>query len=95
MITTSHWLSPVIEPLPNLYFDVASIVTYDTKPETLALVAKRLRQLGLRRVVYGSDRAGTANDRSKGTWDWGAFLRLPLTEDEFKAIAYNVTPYVR
>jgi predicted TIM-barrel fold metal-dependent hydrolase len=81
--------------MKNVYFDVASEVTRDTPPETLALVARRLRQLGLQRVVYGSDRAGTKDDRSAGIWDWKAFRRLPLTEKEFRMIAANVTPYAR
>jgi predicted TIM-barrel fold metal-dependent hydrolase len=81
--------------LKNVYFDVASEVTRTTPQETLNLVARRLRQIGLRRVLYGSDRAGTPDDRSAGTWDWKAFRRLPLTEDEFRTIAENVTPYAR
>jgi predicted TIM-barrel fold metal-dependent hydrolase len=82
--------------MKNVYFDVASEVTRDTPPETLAFIAKRLRQLGLWRVLYGSDRAGTRDDRSrKGNWDWAAFRRLPLTEKEFRTIAENVAPYMR
>jgi predicted TIM-barrel fold metal-dependent hydrolase len=80
--------------MKNVYFDVASEVTRDTPPETLTLVARRLRQLGLRRVLYGSDRAGTLDDRSKGIWDWTAFRRLPLTDEEFRRIAENVAPYM-
>ena len=79
----------------NVYFDVASEVTRDTPPEVLALVAKRLRQVGLKHVLYGSDRAGTQDDRSRGIWDWAAFRRLPLTEEEFRTIAENVMPYLR
>jgi predicted TIM-barrel fold metal-dependent hydrolase len=67
--------------MKNVYFDVASEVTRDTPPETLALVAKRLRQVGLKHVLYGSDRAGTKDDRSAGIWDWKAFRRLPLTDE--------------
>jgi predicted TIM-barrel fold metal-dependent hydrolase len=81
--------------MKNVYFEVASEVTLDTPPETLALVAKRLRQLGLQRVLYGSDRAGTREDRSKkGNWGWNAFRHLPLTEQEFRIIAGNVVPFM-
>jgi predicted TIM-barrel fold metal-dependent hydrolase len=82
--------------MKNVYFEVAGEVTLDTAPETLALVAKRLRQLGLQRVLYGSDRAGTREDRSKkGNWGWDAFRRLPLTEQEFRIITGNVVPFMQ
>jgi predicted TIM-barrel fold metal-dependent hydrolase len=82
--------------MKNIYFEVSSEVTHETPPATLELVAKRIRQLGLQRVVYGSDRAGTRDDRSKsGNWDWSAFKRLPLTKAEFRIIANNVAPYLR
>jgi predicted TIM-barrel fold metal-dependent hydrolase len=80
--------------LKNLYFDVASMVTRNTSPETLTLVAKRLRQLGLRRFLFASDRApGGSNDTPKDAWE--AFRRLPLAEEEFRAIAENTAPYLR
>jgi predicted TIM-barrel fold metal-dependent hydrolase len=81
--------------MKNVYFDVASMVTRDTPQATLELVAKRIRQLGIRHVLYGSDRAGTSEDRSRGTWDWTAFHRLPLTAEEFRAIASNIAPFMR
>lgn len=81
--------------MKNVYFDVASMVTRDTPQATLELVARRIRQLGIRRVLYGSDRAGTSEDRSRGTWDWAAFQRLQLTAEEFRAIAGNIAPYMR
>src|SRR5262249_18542068 len=63
----------------NLYFDVASCVTArePRSAENLALVAKRVRQLGLERVLFGSDRADTFNDPPKEAWM--NFRRLPLT----------------
>jgi predicted TIM-barrel fold metal-dependent hydrolase/ketosteroid isomerase-like protein len=80
--------------MKNLSFDVGSMVTRNTSPETLALVAKRLRQLGLRRVLFASDRVPErSNDSPKDAWE--AFRRLPLTEAEFKAIADNTAPYLR
>jgi len=80
--------------MKNVYFDVASMVTRNTSPQTLELVAKRLRQLGLRRVLFASDRApGGANDSPRDAWD--AFLRLPLGREEFRTVAENVAPYLR
>jgi predicted TIM-barrel fold metal-dependent hydrolase len=80
--------------MKNVYTDVASMVTRNTPPETLELVAKRLRQFGLQRVLFGSDRSpGFGNDSPKDAWE--AFRRLPLTEKEFRIIAENVAPYMR
>ena len=41
--------------LRNVYFDVATIVADESTPGDGALVAQRIRQLGLERVLYGSD----------------------------------------
>jgi predicted TIM-barrel fold metal-dependent hydrolase len=80
--------------MKNVYFDVASMVTRNTRPEVLALVAKRLRQLGLQRVLFASDRApGGSNDTPKDAWE--AFRRLSLSEAEFRKVAGNVAPYMR
>jgi predicted TIM-barrel fold metal-dependent hydrolase len=77
----------------NVYFDVAGIVLRATSPNTLDLIAKRLRQLGMRRILFGSDRAGTINAPPGQAWE--AFGRLPLTQDEFRTVAENVAPYLR
>lgn len=80
--------------MKNVYVDVASMVTRDTSPETLKLVAQRLRQFGLRHVLFASDRSpGFGNDSPKDAWE--AFRRLPLTEKEFRIVAENVAPYMR
>jgi uncharacterized protein len=75
----------------NLWFDVASIVDRDIKPETAALVVKRIRQVGVGRVLYGTDSAQGANLRPRESW--AAFRKLPLSPAEFAHIAANVPPY--
>jgi predicted TIM-barrel fold metal-dependent hydrolase len=80
--------------MKNVFVDVASMVTSNTSPETLTLVAKRLRQFGLQRVLFASDRSpGFGNESPKDAW--AAFGRLPLTEKEFRTVAENVAPYMR
>jgi predicted TIM-barrel fold metal-dependent hydrolase len=80
--------------MKNVYTDVAGMVTHNTRPEILELVAKRLRQFGLRRVLFGSDRSpGFGNESPKDAWE--SFRRLPLTEEEFRVIAGNAAPYAR
>jgi predicted TIM-barrel fold metal-dependent hydrolase len=80
--------------MKNVYTDVAGMVTHNTSPETLELVAKRLRQYGLKRVLFASDRVpGFGNESPKTAWE--SFRRLPLTEKEFRIIAGNIAPYMR
>ena len=78
----------------NVYVDVALSVVAATPPETLELVARRLRQFGLDHVLFGSDRAPGVNGDEPRT-AWQAFLRLPLTAEEFRTVAGNVAPYLR
>jgi predicted TIM-barrel fold metal-dependent hydrolase len=77
----------------RLWFDVTTVATADMSPGTAALVAARIRRVGLARVVYGSDAAAGDNLRPREAW--AAFRRLPLTDEEFAAIAGNVVPYLR
>jgi predicted TIM-barrel fold metal-dependent hydrolase len=77
----------------RLWFDVASCVDVDISPANAALVVKRIRQVGVKRILYGSDAAAGSNLRPRESW--AAFRRLPLTEAEFRQIAKNVAPYFR
>ncbi len=76
----------------RLWFDVATCVDLNISPANAALVAKRIRQLGVKRILYGSDAAVGDNLRPRESW--ATLRRLPLTESEFKQIARNVTPYL-
>lgn len=77
----------------NVWFDVTSVVTADISPDDARLVAARLRQVGLSRVLYGSDAFFGGNPAPREGW---ALLRkLPLTNRELRTIAGNVAPYMR
>lgn len=76
----------------RLWFDVTGVVLADSSPETMQLIAGRIRQLGVQRVLYGSDAAVGTNLPKHG---WATFRRLPLTDEEFRTIANNVPPYLR
>ena len=77
----------------NVYFDVATNVTEETTPENAALVARRIRQVGARRVLYGSDLSPPGGSIASG---WRIFRdRVPLTADELRTIAGNVTRFAR
>jgi predicted TIM-barrel fold metal-dependent hydrolase len=77
----------------NLYFDVTTVVLAKASADQLTLIARRLRQLGLQRVLYGSDASAGGNLPPRD--GWAAFGRLPLTEAEFRTIARNVPSYMR
>jgi hypothetical protein len=75
----------------NLYFDVATIVAAETTPEEAALIARRVRQVGATRVLYGSDLSPPGGSVRAG---WEIFRsRVPLSAEEFRTIAGNVTRF--
>lgn len=74
----------------NLYFDFATVADGQSA-EVLRTFAKRIRQVGPQRVLYGTDLAPPAARQS-----WLTFrTTVPLTDDEFRTIAGNVAPYFR
>jgi predicted TIM-barrel fold metal-dependent hydrolase len=77
----------------HLYFDVTTVALPAAPAEQLQLIASRIRQLGLRRVLYGSDAATGGNLRPRE--GWAAFRKLPLTAAEIQVIADNVPSYLR
>src|SRR2546423_2751851 len=77
----------------NLWFDVTTVVDRNISPANAALVVRRIRQVGVERILYGSDAPVGNNLRPRE--GWAAFRRLPLTEDEFARIAKNLAPYLR
>lgn len=79
--------------LRNLYFDVATIVADETTPAEAALVAQRIRQIGPKRTLYGSDLTPPGGTVKRG---WEIFrTKVPLTDREFRQIAHNETKFVR
>jgi hypothetical protein len=77
----------------QLWFDVATVVDGNPSPETVELVARRIRQVGTERTLYGSDAA--IGDNLRPQEGWAAFQGLPLHAAEFEQIASNVAPYFR
>jgi predicted TIM-barrel fold metal-dependent hydrolase len=76
----------------RLYFDVTALGAPAT-PETARHWAAMVRRAGLDRIVFGSD--ATLRDLTPGG-AWSALRTLlPLTDDEFHAIATNGLPYMR
>jgi predicted TIM-barrel fold metal-dependent hydrolase len=79
--------------MKNVWFDATTVVRPGMAPDELQQITARIRQLGVERVLYGSDAA--ANPLAYPRAGWEAFQRLPLTEAEFRVIANNVAPYMQ
>lgn len=79
--------------MSRVWFDATVVVRPGMSAEAMQRIAMRVRQLGIERVLYGSDAA--ANPLTYPKAGWGAFRRLPLTDAEFRIIAENIAPYAR
>lgn len=79
--------------MKNVWFDATTVVRPGMSPDELQQITARIRQLGVERVLYGSDAA--VNPLAYPQAGWEAFQRLPLTEAELRVIANNVAPYMR
>lgn len=77
----------------RLVFDVSDAAYGATTPEQAALIVRRMRQIGLDRLFYGSDAAYLGHPDPAASW---AFLRktLPLDEGEFARLRDNEAPYL-
>ena len=79
----------------NLYFDVAQAAeVVRGNQETLQKIANHMRQIGMSRIYYGSDSPRGAGIPPKQSWE-KFYSDVPLTQEEFRAIANNVAPWVR
>jgi len=79
--------------MEKVWFDTTAVVLPDMSPDELQRIAARIRQIGVQRVLYGSDAPTSPITYPKA--GWAAFQRLPLTNAELRVIANNITPYMR
>lgn len=67
---------------------MTTVIDLNTAPQQAALVAHRVRQIGVKRVLCES--ATPHGERPAQREAWGAFKRLtPLSEAKFEPIAGN------
>ena len=78
--------------MSRFYFDVSGVAGLGNWKERAAVIVARVRQLGVERVLYGSD--GAVGENSPRT-ALAVFRQLPLTPEEFRTIESNVAPYMR
>jgi predicted TIM-barrel fold metal-dependent hydrolase len=79
--------------MARVYFDVSGVAGLGQWVEKANLIATRIRQLGVGRILYGSDGARGSNPSPREAW--AAFRRLPLSDVEFRTIENNVAPYMK
>lgn len=78
--------------MTHVYFDVSGVAGLGDWRDKRDLIATRIRQLGLQRILFGSD--GTP-DLLRPRDAWAMFRELPLTDAELDLIMSNVAPYLR
>jgi uncharacterized protein len=78
--------------MAHVYFDVSGVMGYGQWQKKMTLLVKRLRQLGVERILFGSDGARGENLAPREAWR--AFRELPLTEAEFHTIESNVLQFM-
>ena len=69
--------------MKNVYFDVCGIAMPGRWEKKADLVVRRIRQIGVSRLLYGSDAAIADNLPKDALNRW---RRLPLTQEEFRQI---------
>ena len=76
----------------NVLFDVSGVAGIGEWKQRADRIVERIRQLGVARIVYGSDGAVPGNSPREA---WAAFRQLPLNQEEFRTIAANTAPYLQ
>lgn len=77
----------------QVWLDAASFARPGLSPADARRLVQRLRQVGMGRVLYGSETAVGAEVPPSDAW--AAFRSLPLTDAEATRVANNVMPYLR
>ena len=76
-----------------VYFDITNVAGFGNWERKKELIAKRTREIGVERVLFGSD--GYFGGGVTPAQALSDFRRLPLSEKEFRTIESNVAPYMR
>jgi predicted TIM-barrel fold metal-dependent hydrolase len=76
----------------HLYFDISGVAGLGDWKSKKQLIASRIREVGIHRILFGSDSAWTNFTPLQAV---AAFHELPLTREEFLVIDNNVAPYIR
>lgn len=77
----------------QVWLDASSFARPGLSPADARRVVRRLRQVGMERVLYGSETVVGLEVPPRDAW--AAFRSLPLTDAEAARVAKNVMPYLR
>jgi len=79
--------------MANVYFDICGVAGVGRWKEKKVLIAQRIRQIGIGRILWGSD--GAFGGGMTPAQALQAYRELPLTSEEFHTIDTNIAPYMR
>jgi hypothetical protein len=74
--------------MAHVYFDICGVAGFGKWQAKKALIAGRIRQIGVKRILWGSDGAfggGITPEKAMR-----AYRQLPLSVDEFHTIDTNI-----
>lgn len=80
--------------MKNVYFDVTTNIHPESPGGDVKFMTARMRRIGMRRLLYGSDAATGGNPVAAEYW-CALRKKSGLTASELDTIANNVAPYVR
>ena len=79
--------------MAHVYFDICGVAGLGGWKSKKELIAKRIREVGVKRILWGSDGAFGGGMTPKQALE--AFEQLPLSKQEFETIDSNRAPYMR
>jgi len=75
----------------RLYFDASGIPIAGMWEQSAALLSRRMRQIGMGRILFGCDSPVPGNSPREFLERWH---KLPLIAEEFRRIESNTAPYL-
>jgi uncharacterized protein len=79
--------------MTHVYFDISGVAGLGKWEEKKSLIATSIRQVGIRRILWGSD--GSFGGGMTPLEALRTYRQLPLTAEEFRIIEANVAPYMQ
>ena len=79
--------------MAHVYFDISGVAGLGQWEEKKVVIAARIRQVGVKRILWGSDGAFGGGMTPEQALQ--AYRELPLSKDEFETIERNIAPYMR
>jgi uncharacterized protein len=79
--------------MAHVYFDISGVAGLGQWEEKKVVIAARIRQVGVSRILWGSDGAFGGGMTPEQAFQ--AYRELPLSHEEFETIDRNIAPYMR